>query len=562
MRCNYLLQRGGRYYFRIRIPKNLRRWFDGRVELKRSLNTIRSESTRSLLRPWVYRTEQLFFQIRSGMLTDDQIQKLVASYLEQSLGEDEEARIDGVGLQVEYGEDGEHGFTSLQEQELRLESLVESLARGEYEGVTHLANGILEGASIQLDKNSSEYRKLCRETLKAVIEGTKVSIERTSGNYDNWFDRRTHPAVIQPQSLSAPTMLTSPQGKQGTLLSAAIAEYVTEHSGGGHWTPKTKVESEGIYALLVGIVGDRDIAELDYKTLASFRDTLTRFPSNVSKKKEFRGRSIPEILKMEITEPLSVSSVNKYIIRVGAFLKWAVKRGYVVANYAEGLTIAKRNTKEEEEREAYYPEDLLRLIESPLYASGDGIKDHPERYWIPLIGLFSGMRLNEICQLHLEDIREEGGLLCFDINKKGDKELKTASSRRLIPVHPVLLELGFKEYVDALRKKEESRLWPALKKKRDGYGMDFGKWFGRFNRIYVTDNPKRSFHSLRHTLADNLKQKKVDGLIIAEILGHSHGSITLGRYGKSYEPRVLIEALTMLDYGVSDALARVPRWEP
>jgi integrase len=87
----------------------------------------------------------------------------------------------------------------------------------------------------------------------------------------------------------------------------------------------------------------------------------------------------------------------------------------------------------------------------------DGLKDHPERYWIPLIGLFYGMRLNEIYQLHLEDIREEGGLLCFDINKKGDKELKTASSRRLIHVHPVLLDLGFKEYVDA--EEEARRVW-------------------------------------------------------------------------------------------------------
>jgi integrase len=287
---------------------------------------------------------------------------------------------------------------------------------------------------------------------------------------------------------------------------------------------------------------------------------LTRYPSNANKR-EYRGKSVREILQMEIAKPLSVSSVNKHIIRVGAFLKWCVKRGYVEANFAEGLTIAKRNTKEEEEREAYSQEDLQRLIKSPLYISKRD-KNHPERFWIPLIALYSGMRLNEICQLHLEDIREEQGILCFDVNEKGDKRLKNASSKRVIPIHQALMDLGIKEYVEALRADGKVRLWENLKKKRDGYAQDFGRWFQRFNRRYVTANRKRVFHSFRHTLADNLKQRQVEGVTIAEILGHSHGSITLSRYRKSYEPRVLLEELTTLDYGIGYALARLPLIEP
>jgi hypothetical protein len=49
-----------------------------------------------------------------------------------------------------------------------------------------------------------------------------------------------------------------------------------------------------------------------------------------------------------------------------------------------------------------------------------------------------------------------------------------------------LIELGFKEYADSFRAAGEPRLWPTLKKKRDGYGSDFGKWYQRFNRKYVT----------------------------------------------------------------------------
>jgi hypothetical protein len=135
---------------------------------------------------------------------------------------------------------------------------------------------------------------------------------------------------VATSPVSAPPRPAAPR----VLLSEALAEYVKEHAGGGHWKEKTKAESQGIYALLLGIVGDRDTVELDYKSLAGFRDALTRFPSNVSKKKEFRGKSIPQILKMDIVDPLSVSSVNKHLIRVGAFLKWATRRAYVVANFA------------------------------------------------------------------------------------------------------------------------------------------------------------------------------------------------------------------------------------
>lgn len=68
------------------------------------------------------------------------------------------------------------------------------------------------------------------------------------------------------------------------------------------------------------------MAELDYKMISGFRESLIRFPSNHSKRKAYRGKPITEILQMtshKVSNPLSVSSVNKHIIRTGAFLKWA-----------------------------------------------------------------------------------------------------------------------------------------------------------------------------------------------------------------------------------------------
>jgi integrase len=57
---------------------------------------------------------------------------------------------------------------------------------------------------------------------------------------------------------------------------------------------------------------------------------------------------------------------------------------------------------------------------------------------------------------------------------------------------------------------------------------------------------------MRHTVADTLKQAGVPEVVISEILGHTHSSITSGRYGKRYQPKVLLDALMKLDYGIED----------
>jgi len=113
-----------------------------------------------------------------------------------------------------------------------------------------------------------------------------------------------------------------------------------------------------------------------------------------------------------------------------------------------------------------------------------------------------------------------------------------------------LLDLGFDGYVEERAAIGASKLWENLEPNKYGYwGKRLGNWYGRFNRKYVSQDPKKVFHSFRHLVADTLKQAGVVEGVIAEILGHSNSkSITMGRYGKRYKPKVLLEALVKLDY--------------
>lgn len=329
--------------------------------------------------------------------------------------------------------------------------------------------------------------------------------------------------------------------QSGPTLADLAEAYVVDRSP--HWTEKTKLEFECQLKLLVEIMGNKEISGYTRVDCLNARDVLLRLPANFTKRKEFRGMSVAEIAALGLSDRLTTKTVNKYLVLLSSLFKWMQKSGYTAGNVATGLVLPIETTPAEE-RKAYSLEDIARIkLNLPRE------DDHPEKYWIPLIALYQGMRLDEICQLHLEDILDAEGLLCFDINDGGERNVKTKASKRVVPIHPKLLELGLLEYVQQRRETGAIQLWGNIKPDKLGdWGKWFGNWYGRFNRKYVTTDPLKVFHSFRHTVANTLKQAGVAESVIAEILGHANSSITTGRYGKRYRPSVLLEALMKLDY--------------
>lgn len=322
-------------------------------------------------------------------------------------------------------------------------------------------------------------------------------------------------------------------------LHEVIEEYT--HDKQAAWTTKTCLEYGGYFRLIQDIIGDVDVATITRDTIRSFRDTLCKLPANLYKR--FPGKTIAEVLLMDIKQPMSLTTVNKLLTLLGSVMRHSVKEGYIKDNPVEGLKI-KNSKRADEERKAYDAEDLKRIVES---LPSPAIR--PERYWIPLISMLSGMRLGEVCGLHVADIRQVDDIWCFDVNEDQDKRLKTVNSKRIIPIHKALIDRGLLEYVETMRAKGAVKLWPNLKRREsDGYCHALGKWFQRFNRQYVTSDPLKCFHSFRHTFADTLKQHGVQEVLISELMGHANGSITTGRYGKRYQPRVLLDALSVISY--------------
>lgn len=159
--------------------------------------------------------------------------------------------------------------------------------------------------------------------------------------------------------------------------------------------------------------------------------------------------------------------------------------------------------------------------------------------------MFSGARIEEVCQLAIDDVKCENGIWLIDINENADwKSLKTAAATRKVPLHPKLIETGLLDYVHDLKTgfPKEKRLFPYLIPNKFGnHSSASSKWFFRYlTAIGITDELK-VFHSFRSTFNNMLKSAGVNEETRSEIVGHAHNSINSKHYSNNYDPKWLLD---------------------
>ena len=162
---------------------------------------------------------------------------------------------------------------------------------------------------------------------------------------------------------------------------------------------------------------------------------------------------------------------------------------------------------------------------------------HDSWYWVPLIGWYSGMRRNEVCSLHLDEIKCVDGDWHFDVQPNDTRDLKTVFSERAIPFADELMRLGLPDYVTALRKAGETMLFPELVPE-SGIGTLGDAFYDlRWTKIAkALPFLKRgqAIHSFRHTGIDGMKAAKVPSEIRADFGGQVLSNQTEGRYSKAH----------------------------
>ncbi|WP_394250652.1 tyrosine-type recombinase/integrase [Vibrio profundi] len=284
----------------------------------------------------------------------------------------------------------------------------------------------------------------------------------------------------------------------------------------------------------------RDIRRLEANKV---RQLLHAYPVNAKKQKDFIGLEPKEILKLNevITLPtLSVESVKDYIQKSSSFFEWCLQMELTDINPFKGIKFKKKR-KDSEAKNSYTAKQLSRIFYSEIFVNRS--YKHPYQYWLPILGVFTGARLNELCQLYRNDVYVEKGIWVIRIDERfSGQKLKNTFSRRVIPLHKEILRLGFLEYIDSL---PNDKLFPELTLGRDGYASNASKWFGRY-KTKLGFEKGYDFHSFRHTFATYLKNNGVPASEASELLGHSQSNITYDRYGKSIHPSRLVSIVNSI----------------
>lgn len=448
--------------------------------------------------------------------------------------------------------------------ELAIGQLQQQLAAGQIDHLTKLE--ARELAARFLGENTpvpqDELRTLFNGILRARIESQRVLVAMLRGRFDEVEPR--DPLFRGVESPGLPPLPGEEPRKLAPSVGTVIKKY-RSFKGAHDWVPKTAAESARVLHWFQAVVGaERPVSSLTKADIQTFRDALVRLPKNATKGASLDGATFLKLAGDDSDAPgLSASTLHKYYNTVRSFLTWCADEYGIDAAPMLNAKISQKVNKKDA-RDPFSLEQLRTMFLSPQYTGhfSPSRRNKPGtdicrdgKFWLPLLGLYTGMRLGEIVQLTASDVRDESGVIYIDVNKDEDesgKSLKTATSKRRIPVHSEMVRIGFLDHVAEIRSKAQTaRLFPEIKKGANGYySHNISKYLGRFFKAVGVKTERNSFHSLRHNFADALREAEVEDSHIQALLGHSDKSTT-AIYGSGVPLKVLAKDIQRVSYDLN-----------
>lgn len=447
--------RHGIYFFRIVVPRALREFFDGRCEIKRSLHTRDQRTALREARPLSLEIYAAFERLGAGM---SRPKPTVASIF---------ANADKLrDLKVEGNLWTPDGTV------LPYKIQTESNDPAEIAAAERIAAAYRQTHAEQV----AAAKPAISAEQAAFIEHERTAIAQALGEHRAPMDARGEaaPPILAEQSARSVKQVAVDIGQARAssvgrppdeaaarfphdpenVASLRWAEYFKQSEGVSWSAGRSPRTASRLFNEFVEWWGrDGDIRSID-------RVLINRFIQHLmTGRRVDQGRRVGQF-------GLGVRTVDNYTTVLNTFLEWAQNKGYFPDDRRLPTTkqaIVKRSDRQrlsEKANPAFTASQLRRLFDPEHY------KPHlAHHFWPPLIALFTGARRREIAQLLLEDFETVDGIAAISINILGDedKSLKTRAARRMIPVHPVLLDLGLLEYVEDVKALDlGSELFPAV----------------------------------------------------------------------------------------------------
>ena len=559
------------YLLNIKIPRDLREYF-GRNQFKISLkNGIHSQSL--LFAKVLYlEVQSIFSSIRMGTIskiTVKQVKDILKDKIERTLNHSKHIVVDtNTFIESEVKDKIEE----INGDERILRTQLEQNYDGVLEHIEKEIARIIKSKDLTIDSKSLEFKELRKQflELRLIRSKWKKELLEDSGKSVNDFRNEIYKKFdIEGEQLTPVIENYAPEPTQPYLvekedkpsqidvspkLSEMKEEFIGERLLSG-FSPKSTRELESTIDDLIEIIGDIPILKVTPNNARDFKKIISSLPKYRNQSPRYRGLTIKQILSLDGVEGQEPKNINKLIYRVRVFFKWLKNNysEYVPQNHFDGLSIQEK--KFDKPRDIFTNKELHKIFDTTPFLNNTIRNPHRRNklasYFVPIIAIHTGMRLEEICQLRLEDVYKEGTVDIIRVTISKETKLKTVTSQRIVPIHENLKRVGFLEYCNYMKKQKKERVFWDLTKSRDGYGRNIGRYFMEYLRkVGVYEFQSKVFHSLRHTFITNLLQNGVREEVVNGLCGHKQKTMSTTIYFKGGFPSDLLyeEGISKLNF--------------
>ncbi len=565
---------GGKYYFRVKVPKNLQTDFSAK-EIKKSLYTCNLQNAAKMANLLYSYVSPLFKKVEEGMLSAQQVRSLVNEYVNLLLQRNDEGFVRMAMPDMEWAAADTDAL--VENYRYAKEAFKRCLANHEYLPATGFLVWLREKKNIEPEDQEEKIR-LSREFLKACIKAIDYCIARSKGEYDNDFDSYplTNVSLSIPEqdhsgNVPAGAMrLVSPASEPNTV-GRLMKKFVREKISSGRWSDSTVYDFKAHVAMLVKCLGeDTPVKAITRDQLVDYRENiLKRLPVSHKNNPKVKDLSFEQKLDDDEVKKISIKTINAYLNIVTSFFAWCYNERQILSkNPAINLKL-KDNRSPNRARKPYSNAELKKIVEklAGLPKTKGMAEKNIDCTWITLLCMFEGTRENEICQLHIDDIFRVGEIPCLEISasEDGTKRLKNKDSDRIIPIHNQLLRFNFLDFVLARKTKceiiqrkrkinpiekiKQKQLFTSmtLDRSKKKYNKNFIYFYNKFKEA-ISNDAKKSFHSLRHSFASFLENTSEIPYAVSYLAGHSLSIETQKTYTEP-DMKILFKELSRLDYG-------------
>lgn len=332
-----------------------------------------------------------------------------------------------------------------------------------------------------------------------------------------------------------------------------------------NWQSSVRVFSE--------IVGDLPLSEMSKEEVIEFNTMIQRLPANFGKSSrdtrsarqviEDADESEPleisalvEKLREEGTPPaeiedavaaartkrISATTIKRHQTALQSIFEYALSQRMITSNPFKGRLLTEAEVKRWKMSAARvervgWGDAIYSLLESEVFSNPLADIGEP-LFWAPLIAMYSGLRLEEICQLRVRDFAKEDGIIFVAVqNELGSQLVKSVNGFRRIPLHKALIDIGLPKLVELRQQAGMSRLFPDMPRSKSKGTMSaiMSKRFGYYIRSRGIKDEGLDFHALRTEFLVRLTRAKVPDHVRKGLMGHEQTDVTHANYFRAGE---------------------------